>query len=180
MGSNKGLVSPISHGTGFVSQLTRHAAERWGGFRGRTWRASADPAIDSQLRHAALPENYAALRTPPPRGLQAGEAGCPFLSFSVSVPFSLPGISGALSRTSERGQSRGIPAASARREWASASDREGRGAIVALDAKKPLPGVALARSAYSVNDRRAAAVSTSHPGPSGRFTGASATRPLAA
>ncbi|KAH8034565.1 hypothetical protein HPB51_025716 [Rhipicephalus microplus] len=60
----------------FVSQLTRHAAERWGGFRGRTWRASADPAIDSQLRHAAWPENYAALRTPPPlRGLHAGEAG---------------------------------------------------------------------------------------------------------
>ncbi|KAL3246169.1 hypothetical protein MRX96_057904 [Rhipicephalus microplus] len=41
-----------------------------------------------------------------------------------------------------------------------------------LDAKKPLPGVAHAHSAYSVNDRRAAAVSTSHPGPSGRFTGA--------
>lgn len=32
------------------------------------------------------------------------------------------------------------------------------------------PGVALACSAYSVNDRSAAPVSTSHPGPSGRFS----------
>ncbi|KAL3246170.1 hypothetical protein MRX96_057905 [Rhipicephalus microplus] len=100
MGSNKGLVSPISHGAGFVSQLTRHAAERWGGFRGRTWRASADPAIDSQLRHAAWPENYAALRTPPPqRGAPCGRGG---MTVPLFLRLVLLGISGALSRTSER------------------------------------------------------------------------------
>ncbi|KAH6943985.1 hypothetical protein HPB50_001094 [Hyalomma asiaticum] len=112
MGSNKGLVSPISHGTGFVSQLTKRAHERRrGGFRGRTWHASADPAIDSQLWHARAARKLCC----PPYTVAHKRDARSFRS-PFRCPFLSRGISGALSRTSKRGQSRGIPAASVQRE----------------------------------------------------------------